>query len=406
MRILYLNPNGTVGGAEASLLHLWAALRVAKPQWTLSLIAASEGPFLSRADALGVSAKVIPFPRAIQQFGDSGLRPAAGAGIGRPAFFTSLASAAVTAPAYVRRLRRAIREFQPDLLHSNGIKTHLLSVFGSSRDVPVVWHIHEYVKARPVTGPLFRLCVSRCSALVTNSESVAKDVRALCRSGRTVEPVHNGIDTEEFAPAGPQLDLDALAHLPPAPPGTVRVGLVATFARWKGHETFLRSLAMLGPQAPVRGYVVGGPIYATNGSQHTLHSLQDLVRTLGLTGSVGFTGYVDNPAAAVRSLDIVVHASTEPEPFGLVIIEAMACGKAVVVSNAGGVPEIVQDGVNVLAHKPGDAIGLRDRIQELLRTPDLRTRLGKAARRTAEQSFGRERFANEFVRIYKRLVTN
>jgi glycosyltransferase involved in cell wall biosynthesis len=100
----------------------------------------------------------------------------------------------------------------------------------------------------------------------------------------------------------------------------------------------------------------------------------------------------------------VVHASTEPEPFGLVIAEAMACGKAVIVSNCGGASELVRDRVNALTHTPGDATGLAALIHELAETPRLRSQLGEAARRTAEQRFDRVRFGGEFVRIYRRLT--
>ncbi len=404
MRIIYLNPNGTIGGAEASLLHLWAVLRKTKPAWRLSLIAGADGPLLSKAAALGLTVKVIPFPPALQEFGDFGVRSVVNSGYFPSSIFTGAGSAAMRAPAYLLRLQQAIREFRPDLIHSNGIKMHLLSACGPLRRVPIVWHVHEYVRRRPVTARLLQLCAWRCSAMVANSESVAEDVQSLCGSEPTVQPIHNGIDTDEFAPDGPSMDLDKLSHLPPAPAGTIRVGLVAIFARWKGHEVFLRSLAKLGSQLPIRGYIVGGPIYQTQGSQHTLANLQELAQTLGLAGRVGFTGYIDNPAAVMRSLDIVVHASTEPEPFGLVIVEAMACGKAIVVSECGGVSEIVQDHVNALTHKPGDSTALADRIRELAMAPDLRARLGETARSTAKQRFGRERFADQFVKIYTRLA--
>jgi glycosyltransferase involved in cell wall biosynthesis len=403
MKILYLNPNGTVGGAEASLLHLMAALRTAQPDWSLSLITGAEGPLLSRAQALGVSTKTIPFPRSIGRLGDSGLGSAA-ASVRRPAFLASLLSGSIQTPAYLLQLRRAVREFRPDLVHSNGFKMHLLSAYVPQLAAPVVWHVHDYVRSRAVTAPLLRFCASRCSTAVTNSDSVAADLRAACAPGLNIEAVHNGIDTEAFAPQGPSIDLDALAGLPPLENGLVRVGFVGTFARWKGHEVFLRALATLNPETPIRGYIVGGPIYQTDRSQHTLAELKRLALSLGLTGRIGFTGFIDDPASAIRSLDIVVHASTEPEPFGLVIVEAMACAKAVIVSDSGGASELVENGVNALTFQPGDSVALAGLVDQLAASAALRTRLGESARFTAEQRFSRTRFANEFARIYRRLA--
>lgn len=405
MKILYLNPNGSVGGAEASLLHLLAALRAAQPRWTLSLIAGTDGPLLSQAASLGVSTRVVAFPPAIRQLGDAGTQDPSGKKIMRQrAFLSRLVSGGVRVPAYISRLRKAIRDFGPHLVHSNGFKMHLLSACAAGADVPVVWHVHDYVRSRPVAAPLLRMCKSQCSSAVANSRSVAEDLRSICAPSLEIEAVHNGIDTDTFAPNGESLDIDAKAGLPPLNKGAVRVGLVATFARWKGHETFLRALAMLDPGTAFRGYIIGGPIYQTIGSQYTFDELKSLAGGLGLKDKVGFTGYLANPAEAIRSLDVVVHASTDPEPFGMVIVEAMACGKPVIVSNCGGAAEIVQDRINALTYDPGNPKALAAAIQELANSQQLRTQLGQAGRRTAEQCFNSRRFANDFVRIYSRLA--
>src|SRR3989442_6491451 len=404
MKILYLNPNGTVGGAEASLLHLLAALRAAEPEWKLSLIAGADGPLLSRAKALGVCARVIAFPSAIGRLGDAGVGMGTRTALRQPAFLASLVSGGIRVPEYLMRLRQSVRDFKPQVVHSNGFKMHLLSACAPDSDVPIIWHVHDYVRSRPVAAPLLRWWAHRCSAAVAPSSSVAEDLRSVCAPGLKVEAVHNGIDIEAFSPEGPGLDLDALAGLPPLENGGVRVGLLGAFARWKGHEIFLRALATVLPGISFRGYVIGGSIYQTNGSQHTLGELQNLAHSLGLDGRLGFTGYVDDPAAAIRSLDIVVHASTRPEPFGMAIVEAMACGKAVIVSNSGGASEIVQDRVNALTFQPGDGPALSALIQELAVSPGLRAQLGEAARRTAEQRFSSRRFASDFAKIYRRLA--
>jgi glycosyltransferase involved in cell wall biosynthesis len=187
-------------------------------------------------------------------------------------------------------------------------------------------------------------------------------------------------------------------------PGTVRVGLPATFARWKGHGVFLQAIALLPVELRVRSYVIGGPIYETAGSQYSQAELQQEASRLGLAGKVGFTGFVDNPATAMRSLDIIVHASTQAEPFGMVIIEGMACGKAVIVSQAGGASELFIDGVNALGFRPGDAAGLARQIERLARDEALRRRLGVAARAATERLFRRERLAKQLLSLYQNVL--
>jgi glycosyltransferase involved in cell wall biosynthesis len=116
---------------------------------------------------------------------------------------------------------------------------------------------------------------------------------------------------------------------------------------------------------------------------------------------VGFTGFVEEPAAAMRALDVVVHASTEPEPFGLVIVEALACGRALVASQAGGAAELFTPGETALGHPPGDAERLAAAIAALAADPELRARLGSAGRREMVRSFDRARLAVELVPIYR-----
>jgi glycosyltransferase involved in cell wall biosynthesis len=206
--------------------------------------------------------------------------------------------------------------------------------------------------------------------------------------------VHNAIDVDRFVADGPALDLDSLSGLPAAPAGTVRIGMPATFARWKGQDIFLDAAARLA-RPGVRAYIIGDALYQTRNSQWSRAELQSAVQRLGLSGRVGFTGSVADMAAAYRALDIVVHASTRPEPFGLVIAEAMACGRALIAAPAGGAGELFVDGVHALAVPGGDAPGLAAAIDRLISDPLRRKTLGAAAREHAARAFSRERFGRE-----------
>lgn len=393
MNVVFLNPSGQIGGAERSLLDILASLRAAEPAWSLRLVATADGPLVPAAEALGVTVRVVPLPPVLAQMGDGG--------DGRSTSSARVARVLPAGAAYVWRLRGVLREMAPDVVHTNGFKMHVLGLWTRPRGVPVVWHVHDYVARRPVMSRLLRGHARGCALAVANSRSVAEDVEAVCGGRFEVRTVYNAVDLDSFSPQGPGLDLDALSGLPPAGPGTVRVGLVATLGWWKGHETFLRAVALLPRELPVRAYVVGGALYETAGSQRTLDDLRRLARELGVYDRVGFTGYVEHSARAMRALDVVVHASTEPEPFGLVIAEAMACGRAVIASQAGGAAELVSVGVDALGHSPGDAAGLARRIEDLVADGELRSRLGAAGRATAERRFDRARLAGELVPVYR-----
>jgi len=402
MRVMFLSPTGQLGGAETSLLEILASLGHARPSWRLHLLTAADGPLVARAAALGVETTVLPWPASVARLGEAG---ASSARAGYWRLCGRLLLAVLPTLGYLKRLRAAIRRASPDVVHTNGLKMHLLGVRAPTR-APVVWHLHDYLGPRPMTARLLRWHAARPAAVIANSASVAEDVRAALGHGVRVVTIYNGIDLDRFSPHGDRLDLDALSGLPPAGDDVVRVGLLGTFGRWKGHATFLQALARVPRTLPVRGYIIGGALYQTDASQYSRDELAGLAASLGLADRVGFTGVVDRPEAALRALDVVVHASTEPEPFGLVIVEAMACGRAVIVSDAGGAAEIITPDVDALAHRPGDADDLAERIAALASDRYYRTRLGRAGRASAEHRFGRARLAAELVPVYEAVTAS
>ena len=291
----------------------------------------------------------------------------------------------------------------PDLIHSNGLKAHAFAAVARPRGVPVLWHLHDFLSHRPVMARLLRRLTLGVAGGIAISEAVQRDAEAVL-PGLAISVVRNAVDTNHFAPGDRDgAELDRLAGLEPAEPGVVRVGLVATYANWKGQDVFLDALARLsatGPAPPVRGYIVGGPIYATAGSQFTRDELERRAAANGLAGRVGFVPFRPDPADVYRMVDVAVHASTRPEPFGLTIAEAMGCGKPVVVAAAGGAAELFTAGHDGLGHTPGNVIGLTDTIARLAADPGLRIRLGANARRTVVERFSQERYGREIAAVY------
>ena len=400
MRLLFLNPIGNIGGAERVLLTAVAGVKRERPDAVVRVVALSDGPLLAAARELGAEAEVVPLPPAFGQLGDSQSRG------GRfPLLLRSVARLPVLA-SFIRTLKAAVARFNPDLVHSNGIKTHLLGRFAVPARVPVVWHLHDFYGLRPAAGWLLRRSRSRVRAAVAISNAVAADARAVL-PGVSVEVVPNAVDLARFSPGpGHGDDLDRIAGLPLAAPGTVRVGLVATYARWKGHLTVLDAAAKLAaesPALPVRWYIVGGPIYHT-AAQFTEAELRTEAESRGLADRVGFAGFVPDPVPVYRALDVVLHASTLPEPFGLTVAEAMACGRAVVVSSAGGATELFSDGIDALGTTPGNADQLASTVRRLAENSDLRVRLGTAARSTAMERFDANRYGAQLCRVYQSVL--
>ncbi|HEX5270927.1 MAG TPA: glycosyltransferase, partial [Gemmataceae bacterium] len=168
MRLLFLNPVGTIGGAERVLLDLVASLRAAAPSIDVHLAAAADGPLLDAARSLRVSATVLPLPPSAGELGDSGL-----AG-GRSALSLLLRgpAGAWAAWRYGRQLRRFVDQIRPDVVHSNGIKFHLLTHLARLRGTPVVWHLHDFLSGRRIAAPALRWAARSAAGAVAVSRAV------------------------------------------------------------------------------------------------------------------------------------------------------------------------------------------------------------------------------------------
>jgi glycosyltransferase involved in cell wall biosynthesis len=383
MRILFLSPIGQIGGAERVLLDLIAGIRAAEPAHEIHVLIMDDGPLADAARCLGAQANVLVAPETIRSLGDSGSN-------GVRLLWQALRGWPATRR-YRKQFLRAIDELDPEIIHSNGLKCHGLASHARANR-PMIWHIHDFVSARPMIAWMLRRFAGGAIPVAV-SQAVADDIRKWL-PGSSPRVVLNGIDTDRFSPA-PQ---DAQK----APSG-VRVGLVATYARWKGQDVFLRAAAKIlrdDPGSRLRFCIVGGPIYTTRGSQFSREELAALAQQLELSAQVEFVPFQPDPAPAYRALDIVVHASTKPEPFGLTIAEAMACGRAVIVSAAGGAAEVVMADHDALAIPPGDADAMAATILRLANDPQLRESLGKRARETALARFSRRRMAESMLSVY------
>lgn len=397
--ILFVNPVGIIGGAERVLLAVMAALQIENPELRLHLIVGAEGTLVQRAEELGVNVKVVPLPNSLLQLGDSTLKDDSRI---QSTFklFSRIAASLLDLKQYLSKYKKAIFDINPDLIHSNGIKTHLLTGLLSLRNIPIVWHIHDFYSYRPLNAKILKLFSHRANVGIAISKAVALDVQKTFPHLNT-QVIYNAIDVNHFAPSqnSPQLSN------PQNPP--IRIGLVATFARWKGHDLFLQAAAKVInvlPHPDIKFCIVGGAIYQTQGSQFSEEELQDLAKSLNIADKVEFLGFQQDIAAVYNQLDIVVHASTQPEPLGMAIIEAMSCAKPVIVSQAGGAAELFTHDFDAIGFELGNANALATAIEYLIENPQQREYLSQNARKTAVSRFSQERLGKQILNLYRGIM--
>ena len=214
-------------------------------------------------------------------------------------------------------------------------------------------------------------------------------------SGHNIRVMYDGLDPASVPVVTPAAAVREAWKI--APHQTV-IGMVGNLRPWKGQETVVRALIEVVKKWPdIVCLFVGAPTVADEAYQRRL---QQLVREAGIEPNVRFTGYQKDVASLVNSMELVIHASIEPEPFGMVVLEAMAQRKAVVGSRAGGVIEMVVEGETGFTFEPGDSKMLAERIATLLADPDRRAQMGQRGYQRLLSNFTIERYMTQIHAAY------
>jgi glycosyltransferase involved in cell wall biosynthesis len=371
LRVVFLDHCARLSGGELALLRLLPELDV-----DAHVILAETGPLVEKLRDAGISVEVLPIAGSTGSLGREQVSPG-----GVPV------SAVVDTGTYVARLAARLRRLRPDLVHTNSLKSALYGgVAGRLASVPVVWHVRDRITPDYMPPPACRLV--RAAARLLPTAVIANSRTTLSTLGRAGE---GGV-----AVASP-LGFAPFPDGPAQRPGALRIGIVGRLDPWKGQHVFLDAFAAAFPDGGAEAVIVGGKLF---GDQGYVEDLERQVKTLGLEGRVEFRGFRDDIEEELAGLDVLVHASTIPEPFGQVVVEGMAAGLAVVAADAGGPAEVVTHGVDGLLYPPGDAHALAGALRDLAADPARRRRLGDAARRRAHD-FTPARIAPQVMAVYE-----
>ena len=227
------------------------------------------------------------------------------------------------------------------------------------------------------------------SLLLTNSQFMQQKLSKTWHYPQKMDVVYYGLNTEEFAPD--IINRQKFRHSFAIKDSELAVGIVGFLDTWKGQDIFLEAILQIQQSTmPIRAFIVGGTRTGL-ASERCLDfekKLQNFVSENHLEDKVIFTGHIDIKTSGVMDgLDIVVHASTEPEPFGMVLLEAMAKAKAVIASNEGGPCEIITHQKDGLLIEPRSPEILAQSIKILYDDEALRKQLSQEARLTVENKF-------------------
>lgn len=284
-----------------------------------------------------------------------------------------------------RSWKRILTSFSAQVVHANDITTARSVILSAKRlGIPVVCHI-RFPPTKEVIKWAFRR-FPKPEAFIFNSHAMqdecGADFRHSCPQSKQFV-IHNAVDLEQFVPRE-------------KPPHPQRVGILANLIPVKGHPDFLQMAKKLTERGQDAEYWLIGEDIHQSGYRA---ELEELTTTLGLQQRVHFLGHRNDIPEVLSGLDVLVCAS-HVEPFGRCLIEAMACEKAVVATNVGGIPEVVEDGQTGILVSPNSPAELADAVESLLSNPSKCEMMGKTGRQRAQQLFSRESHVESVLQIY------
>jgi glycosyltransferase involved in cell wall biosynthesis len=352
---LFVSYTSLIGGGERILLDCATALERAS-------LACPEGPLADAARRSRI--RVTPLRRRrLERRGSVRDR------IGAP----------LRTVAQAREVRRAVRELRPDVVVAWSMRELLSSVLAlrGPRRRPLLLFQHNDFLPGGAAGALVRRAARRADRVVCLSRAIALD---LDPHGRP-EVLSAGVDLDRFTPG-------------PPPAGEPEVLSLGAIVAWKRPDLALETVARV-PEVRLR--LAGAPL--DSAGERLLQALRERAGEPDLAGRVEFSGRLDDPREALRAAGCLLHCS-DAEPYGLALVEALACGLPVVAAASGGPTEIVDGSCGAL-FSPGDPGAAADALRSVLADPALRT----AARRRAEERYDLERTRERFRALIEELAS-
>lgn len=344
-RLLLVDHTGELGGAEYILLDV---ARHYGPRCHVVLFA--DGPLRERLEAAGIGVTVLQAEKGLLGVGRGG----------------GALRALASAPAVARmawRLARIARGF--DVLYPNSQKAAVVTMLvGRLVHRPVVWHLHDILSAEHFAAMQRKLVVRLANAtvrgVIVNSEATRAAFVACGGNPARVQVVLNGVDEAEFTGIEPFDAEEVRRSLGLA--GVKLVGLFGRLTPWKGQHVLVEALAAL---PGVHALMVGEALF---GEDDYRERLRAQAARLGVADRVHWLGFRTDVPRLMRAVDVVVHTSTSPEPFGRVIVEGMLAKRPVLATDHGASRELL-GAEDAMLGPPGDAAHLAAAITRTLAMP-------------------------------------
>lgn len=292
----------------------------------------------------------------------------------------------------IKTIKSIRKEYKIDFIYSNTLAVLLGFFFCFFHKIKHIWHVHEIIESPKFFTKFFRYFLNNPinSVLIYNSFATCKFWN--CKGNNQV--IWNGIA------AFPEIEEEEKAVIRKTILTTdneIVFALVGRISRWKGQMLLLEAFnKLVKTHQNIRLVYIGS---TPPNQEHFLDSLKDKIKNYDLIQKVNIIPFQDNIHQFWQCIDIAVVSSTEPEPFGMVAIEAMMAKKPVIAANHGGLTEIVVNNETGFLVEPNNKVALKDALEKLITNPELRTSFGEKGFQRAVENFSIQKYVQKIEYI-------
>ena len=286
-----------------------------------------------------------------------------------------------------------------DIVYSNTLAILLGIIYAKKRKIKHIWHVHEIIESPKIFTSVFsKILQSKSNTkIVYNSIATQKFWNTNKKIYEKSQVIWNGLEAPQKYITKEEKALIRLKYYN-SKPDEIVIGLIGRISRWKGQLFLLNSFIKAAKNQPnLKLVFIGSP---PPNQEEFLENLNNNIKKNQISNQVLIIPFQENIFSFWQSIDIAIVPSTEPEPFGLVAVEAMLAQKPVIAANHGGLPEIVIDGQTGILFEPNNEDELTKAIQYLVNNPKTRIEMGENGRQRAVQTFSIASYIQNLENIF------
>ena len=381
--ILYIHQSTELYGSDKTLHYLVSGIN-ANPDFNTIVILPNEGPLKQLLESHNI--RVIVFP--VIKISRSIFKPKA------------LFSLPFLISKTTKNLRALLDKEQIDIIHSNTLAVLLGAFYAKRYKIKHIWHIHEIIKKPKIVSLVYPYLVNSLSKKVVFNSKASRDFLCKNNKGLARKAIVNLNGMDRAIDFTSDLEKQQIrAKLFGVEDNDIVLALVGRISKWKGQKLLLDAFNSLSEKHHNLKLVFVGS--APPNQEYLVTELENEIKVSASSNSCKIIPFQENIWSIWDSIDIAVVPSLEPEPFGLVAVEAMLAKKPVFAANHGGLQEIVEHGKTGYFFEPNNSGDLALVIEKLLLDKTNLTGFGLKGYEKAVNNFSLKRHVDQFVKLYK-----